>query len=94
MARPLSRKTRGPRSRIGGPLLSVIVTSYRLDRLADIKELLDSLQAQTHSNLEVIFVGEGTRDLGQEVVAYGRQQAAQLARRLRCDQDGIQGEVP
>lgn len=73
MARPLSRKTRAPRSRIGGPLLSVIVTSYSLNRLADIKELLDSLQAQTYSDLEVIFVGEGSRDLGQEVAAYGRQ---------------------
>ena len=70
---PKANDLPAPGLAIDGPLLSVVVTSYTLDRLADIKELLDSLQAQTYGNLEVIFVGEATRDLGQEVAAHGRQ---------------------
>jgi glycosyltransferase involved in cell wall biosynthesis len=45
------------------PLLSVIVTSYALDRLEDVQELLDSLQAQTYPHLEIIFVGENLPQL-------------------------------
>ncbi|MDP2949605.1 MAG: glycosyltransferase [Chloroflexota bacterium] len=92
MARLASRRTRAPRSTIDGPLLSVIVTSYRLDRLADIKELLDSLQTQTYTNLDVLFVGEGTRDLGREVAAYGRQRG--LANLRVLFNDGPTGLAP
>ena len=57
------------------PLLSVVITSYSTDRLKDVEEALDSLQAQTYANLEMIFVGENTRSVCDHVVAYARERA-------------------
>jgi hypothetical protein len=37
------------------PSLSVIITSYTLERLRDIYDLLDSVRKQTYPNIEVIF---------------------------------------
>ena len=45
------------------PTLSVIVTSYTLDRLDDIIELLDSLKAQTHNPTEIVLVVEKSVEL-------------------------------
>jgi GT2 family glycosyltransferase len=56
-----------------GPLVSVIVTTYAEDRLKDVEQVLDSLQAQTYPNLEIIFVGENTRDLCDHVISYARK---------------------
>ena len=75
-----------------GPLLTVVITGYALDRLADIKELMDSLQAQTYTNLEIIFVGEGTRDLGREVAAHGQQRGLTNLRVLF--NEGLAGLAP
>jgi len=49
------------------PLVSVVVTSYTLNRLKDIQDLLESLRDQTYRKLELIFVGERTRELCDRV---------------------------
>jgi len=56
----------------GQPLLSVVVTTYTPGRLGDVKELLESLNAQTYANMEVIFVGEGAPELCDEVQSFAR----------------------
>ena len=55
------------------PLLSINITSYTLDRLKDIYDLLDSIKHQAYPNIEVIFVAERTRELEQKVSSYGRE---------------------
>ena len=57
------------------PLLSIIITSYTLERLKDIFELLDSIRAQTYPNIETIFVAERSRGLYERVKTYGEGKA-------------------
>ncbi|MDO8616012.1 MAG: glycosyltransferase [Dehalococcoidia bacterium] len=52
------------------PLLSVIATSYTLDRLGDVFDLMDSLKAQRYAPLETLFVAEGSRELYERVAAH------------------------
>lgn len=52
------------------PLISVVVTTYSLQRLKDVKELVDSLSVQTYPNIELVFVGENRRDLCDEIGSY------------------------
>lgn len=49
------------------PRLSVVVTSYSRERLADVRELVLSLAQQTQGGLELVFVAEGDPSLGAEV---------------------------
>jgi len=56
----------------GDPLLSIIVTSYSLDRLQDVQELLDSLHRQSYRNTEIVLVGEGDAELCHRVRAYAQ----------------------
>ena len=44
-------------------LLISIITSYDMDRLRDIFELVDSIKAQTYPNTETIFVTERSKEL-------------------------------
>ena len=55
------------------PLLSIIITSYTLDRLNDILELLDSIKTQTYTNIETIFVAERSAELYQRIKAYTQE---------------------
>lgn len=55
------------------PLVSVVLTTYAADRLKDVEDALDSLQAQTYPNLEIIFVGENARSVCDHVVAYASE---------------------
>jgi len=55
------------------PLLSIIITTYTLQRLKDVQELLDSLKAQTYPNLEIIFVGERAPELCEKVTVYAEE---------------------
>ena len=57
------------------PLLSIIITSHYTERMGDIYELLDSIQAQTYPNLETIFIAERSRELYDQIKAYGREKA-------------------
>ena len=52
------------------PLLTIITTSYSIDRLKDILCLLDSIEKQTFHNLETIMVIEGDLDLYNEILSY------------------------
>jgi hypothetical protein len=40
---------------IESPRIPIIITSYTMDRLKDITELLDSIQGQTYKNIEVML---------------------------------------
>jgi glycosyltransferase involved in cell wall biosynthesis len=55
------------------PLLSVVFTAYTLERLKDIFELLDSIEAQSYPRIEVIFVAERSTVLLDRVQAYVRE---------------------
>jgi len=57
------------------PLLSLVVTSYTIERLEDIYELLDSIKVQSYPELEVIFVAERSEELRELVEVYARQRS-------------------
>jgi len=57
------------------PVLSIIVTSYTADRLADVFGLLESIRAQSNGDIEVIFVAEGSGELLARVGAYAQEVA-------------------
>lgn len=73
-------------------LVSVVVTSYAMERLKDLLELLDSLKAQTYRNLEIVFVGEGTRELCSRVQGYAEEQRLHNLRIVF--NDGLPGLSP
>ncbi len=49
------------------PLLSVVITSFTLDRLPDIRDLLVSLKAQAYPNIETVFIAERSAELRDAV---------------------------
>jgi glycosyltransferase involved in cell wall biosynthesis len=49
------------------PLLSIVITSYTIERLKDILELLDSIKAQTYPNIETIFIVERSQELKDRI---------------------------
>jgi GT2 family glycosyltransferase len=55
--------------------VSVILTTYATHRLKDLEDALDSLQAQTYPNLEIIFVGESAPGVCDHVLSYARERA-------------------
>lgn len=57
------------------PLLSIVVTSYTLDRLEGIYELLDSIKAQTYTRVETIVVVERSNELFDHVKRYAAEKA-------------------
>jgi glucosyl-dolichyl phosphate glucuronosyltransferase len=52
------------------PLISIITSCYTLDRLGDINELLDSIAAQTYTNIETLIVTERSRQLSEKIGEY------------------------
>ncbi len=52
------------------PAVSVVVSSYTMERYNDITELLDSLQEQTHRNFETLVVAERSTELFDKLGAY------------------------
>ena len=50
--------------------ISIIVASYTMDRLKDLIELLDSIQAQTYQDVETLFVADNSPDLEDSVRRY------------------------
>ncbi len=62
------------------PHVSVIITSYTAKRLGDIFELLNSIKAQTYSNIETIFVAERSRELYDRTKAYVQENGIPNAR--------------
>jgi glycosyltransferase involved in cell wall biosynthesis len=55
------------------PKISIITTSYTMDRFKDITELLDSICAQTYKNLEALVVTERSQELNSNIKAYINQ---------------------
>lgn len=52
------------------PTVSIITTSYTLDRFNDITELLDSIQAQSYQNTETLIVTERSPELADSIRSY------------------------
>ncbi len=52
------------------PKISIIIPCYRLDRLKDITELLDTIKTQTYQSIEAIVVTEGPEALIDSIKAY------------------------
>jgi glycosyltransferase involved in cell wall biosynthesis len=55
------------------PLLSIIITAYTTERLADIYELLKSIKSQTYANTETIFVVERSKQLLERISSYATE---------------------
>ena len=50
--------------------VSIVITSYTIERLRDITELLDSIQAQTYQNIETLVVTERSPELADSIRKY------------------------
>jgi len=50
--------------------ISIIVPCYTMDRLRDITELLDSVQAQTYKEIETLIVAERSTELASSISDY------------------------
>ncbi|MFC1943369.1 glycosyltransferase [Chloroflexota bacterium] len=74
------------------PLLSIVVTSYSMEREKDILELLDSIKAQTYTNIETVFVAERSKELCERVKSYAEEKA--IPNTKVVFNDGIQGQSP
>jgi len=57
------------------PLLSIIITSYTIERLKDIFKLLDSIKAQTYDHNETILVIERSMELLDRIKQYAEEKA-------------------
>ena len=55
------------------PLLSIIITSYTMERMRDISELLESVKKQAYPRIETIFVAERSKELCEGVKACARE---------------------
>ena len=58
---------------VKSPIISIVVTAYTIERINDIFELLDSVQAQTFKDLETIFIIERSEELMYKVNDYIKQ---------------------
>lgn len=74
------------------PLLSIVVTSYTIQRLRDIGELLDSIKYQSYGNIEVIFVAERSRELYEKVKTYAEEKG--IPNMVLVFNDGEPGQSP
>jgi len=55
------------------PRISIITTSYTIDRFKDIIELLDSIQAQSYKNFETILVADKAPELAEKIKSHTHQ---------------------
>ena len=70
--------------------LSIVITSYTLERLKDIYELLESIKNQIHKRIEVIFVAERSPELLEKVKDYA--EANGMANLTPVFNNGSQGQ--
>jgi hypothetical protein len=74
------------------PLLSIIITSYTLDRLRDIFEPLDSIKGESYDNIQTIFVAERSRELYEKVKegenTFGVRRYQNVSEIYRCNNKG------
>jgi len=57
--------------------ISIIVPCYTMDRLRDVTELLDSIDAQTYKNVETIVVAERSPELVSGIKGYIQEKGYQ-----------------
>lgn len=50
--------------------ISIIVPCYTMERLRDVTELLDSINAQTYDNVETLVVAERSPELARGIIGY------------------------
>ncbi len=62
------------------PSLSIVVTSYTVERLKDIFELIDSIKAQSYPDIETVFVAERSDELFDRARAYLSEKAMPKAK--------------
>jgi glycosyltransferase involved in cell wall biosynthesis len=74
------------------PLLSIVVTSYTVQRLSDVYELLDSIRNQTYKNIETIFVAERSKELYERVKTYAEKKG--MSNMMAVFNDGEPGQSP
>ncbi len=55
------------------PKISIITTSYTMERFKDVTELLDSIQEQTYRNIETIVVAERSPELAEKIRNYAQK---------------------
>ncbi len=55
------------------PRISIIISSYTMDRYNDITELLDSIRAQSYRNIETIIVAERSPELVESIKNYTQE---------------------
>ena len=58
---------------VKSPIISIVITAYTIERINDIFELLDSVQAQTFKDLDTIFIIERSEELMYKVNDYIKQ---------------------
>jgi GT2 family glycosyltransferase len=54
-------------------MLSIIITSYTINRFRDVCDLLDSIKMQGYSHIEVVFVAERSHELCRKVEEYANE---------------------
>jgi glycosyltransferase involved in cell wall biosynthesis len=59
------------------PTVSIVITSYTMERFDDLIELLESLHAQTYRNFETILVAERSTELYDKLGAYVEEKGYQ-----------------
>jgi glycosyltransferase involved in cell wall biosynthesis len=55
---------------VKSPLVSIVTTAYTPERLRDVTELLDSLNAQSYQNTETLIVAERMPELAESIKRY------------------------
>ena len=74
------------------PKLSIVVTTYTMERINDIYGLLDSIKNQTYTNIETIFVTERSRELHEKVKTYAEKNG--IPNMVTVFNDGEPGQSP
>lgn len=74
------------------PLLSIVITSYTMERFKDICELLDSIKIQTYPNIEIIFIVERSQELSKRIKIYTEEKL--IPNVIVMFNDGEQGQSP
>jgi glycosyltransferase involved in cell wall biosynthesis len=63
------------------------MTGYTVQRLSDVLEAVESLRRQSYPHLEIVFVAEGSEELGNQVAALGRERGVPNLRVVVNDGD-------
>ena len=76
-------------AREGYPSLSIVFTSYTVDRLEDIRQLLNSLKAQAYADFETVFVVDQSPELAEQVKEYAESLSLPLQVVTNPEEQGV-----